>query len=250
MTDLRQSIDPNNLPRHIAVIMDGNGRWAKQRGMPRTIGHRQGVKSVRTITEAASEIGIEFLTLYTFSTENWNRPPLEVQTLMALLVESVNKEIKLLHENNVRLQIIGHLPGLPERTRKALLKGVDLTANNTGLTLILALNYSARWEITEAARKIAQDTLDGTLKPQDISEETIGNYLTTALYPDPELMIRTSGEHRLSNFLLWQLAYAEFAFLPVLWPDFQKDHLFQAVLDFQNRERRFGQTGEQINPKT
>ncbi len=246
MQELLDKIDPGRLPRHIAVIMDGNGRWAKQHGQPRVFGHTHGVRAVRIITEAAAELQIEYLTLYTFSTENWQRPQLEVAALMSLLVETMEREIDDLHKNNIRLQTIGDLSAMPPRTHEALLRGIEMTAGNTGTKLILALNYSGRWEITHAVRQIAQATADGRLRPQDIDDVIVARHLSTAGIPDPELLIRTSGEHRLSNFLLWQLAYAEFHFLPIYWPDFRREHLYHAILDFQSRERRYGKTGDQI----
>lgn len=246
MSLLRESIIPEKLPRHIAVIMDGNGRWAKLHGKPRVFGHKNGVISVREITEAAAELGISYLTLYAFSTENWSRPQLEVNALMALLVETIKKELNTLHKNNIRLHAIGDLTRLPEKTRSALQEAIDATSSNDRMTLILALNYSSRWEIVEAAKNIALKVRDGKIIPEDINAEMFSNYLTTALIPDPELLIRTSGEYRISNFLLWQSAYAEFYFTQVLWPDFRKDDLYRAIIDFQNRERRFGKISEQL----
>lgn len=242
----KQNIDLNNLPKHIAVIMDGNGRWAKKHDRARVFGHKNGVKAVREITEGAAELGIEYLTLYAFSTENWNRPRLEVNALMTLLVETLNVEIKTLHENNIRLEAIGDLTKLPPKTLKALRQGIESTKNNTRMTLILALNYSARWELQEAARKMASDARDGLLDPNDIDDDSFGQFLTTAAYPDPELLIRTSGEYRLSNFLLYQIAYAELYFTSKFWPEFTKEDLCAAIVDFQGRERRFGKTSEQI----
>lgn len=234
------------LPKHIAIIMDGNGRWAKEKGKPRVFGHKNGVVAVREVTEAAAEIGIEFLTLYAFSTENWSRPTFEVNALMTLLVETVKQELSTLNKNNIRLKAIGDLSGLPPKTRDALLKGIEMTANNTRMTLVLALNYSSRWEIVEAAKKMALDVADGNININAVNAEVFSGYLNTKDIPDPELMIRTSGEHRISNYLLWQAAYAELYFTPVLWPDFRKEHFYQAIIDFQNRERRFGKTSEQI----
>jgi undecaprenyl diphosphate synthase len=238
--DLKQLIDTDRLPQHIAIIMDGNGRWAKQHGQPRVFGHHNGVKSVRETTEAAAEIGIKYLTLYAFSTENWGRPKYEVDALMTLLVDTLHKEIATLNKNNIRLQAIGDLSKLPSSTYRALLDGIANTSTNTRMTLVLALNYSAKWEILEATRQMAALVKDGKLELDQIDEATFANALSTRGIPDPELLIRTSGENRLSNFLLWQLAYAEFHFTPTMWPDFRKDHLFQAIIDFQNRERRFG----------
>lgn len=244
--DLKSAIIPEKLPRHIAVIMDGNGRWAKQHGKPRVFGHRHGVQAVRETTEAAAELGVKYLTLYAFSTENWNRPKMEVGALMRLLVETLHKEMQTLHKNNIRLQAIGDLSQLPEPTYRALLEGIEATRNNTRMTLILALNYSARWELAGAARKLAEQVRAGDLHPEDIDEAHLSTALSTAGIPDPELLIRTSGERRISNFLLWQIAYAELYFTPLLWPDFRKQHLYEAILDFQKRERRFGMISEQL----
>jgi undecaprenyl diphosphate synthase len=244
--DLKQLIDTDRLPQHIAIIMDGNGRWAKQHGQPRVFGHHNGVKSVRETTEAAAEIGIKYLTLYAFSTENWGRPKYEVDALMTLLVDTLHKESATLNKNNIRLQAIGDLSKLPSSTYRALLDGIANTSTNTRMTLVLALNYSAKWEILEATRQMAALVKDGKLELDQIDEATFANALSTRGIPDPELLIRTSGENRLSNFLLWQLAYAEFHFTPTMWPDFRKDHLFQAIIDFQNRERRFGKISEQV----
>lgn len=244
--DLKAQINIDKLPSHIAIIMDGNGRWAKHHGRPRIFGHQNGVKAVRETTEAAAEIGIEYLTLYAFSTENWNRPKLEVNALMSLLVETLRKEINTLMDNNIRLKAIGDLNKLPTKTHQALLEGIEKTADNTRMTLNLALNYSARWEINQAVKQIAIDIENKDLNADEVREELFNQYLTTKNIPDPELMIRTSGEHRISNFLLYQLAYAELYFTETLWPDFRKEHLYQAILDFQSRERRFGKTSEQI----
>jgi undecaprenyl diphosphate synthase len=244
--DLKPAIIPEKLPRHIAVIMDGNGRWAKQHGKPRVFGHRNGVVAVRETTEAAAELGIQYLTLYAFSTENWNRPKTEVGALMRLLVEMLHKEVKTLNKNNIRLKAIGDWSQLPEPTYRALQEGIEATRNNTHMTLTLALNYSARWELTQAARTLAERAQAGELRPDAIDEQTVASALSTHDMPDPELLIRTSGEHRISNFLLWQIAYAELYFTPVLWPDFRKQHLYEAILDFQNRERRFGKISEQL----
>jgi len=240
-------IDKNRLPRHVAVIMDGNGRWAKSRKQPRVFGHKNGVKSVREIAEAAAELGIEYLTLYAFSTENWNRPKLEVDTLMRLLVETLSSEIVTLNKNNIQLQAIGNLEQLPPFTRKALMKGIEDTAHNNRMVLTLALNYSARWELTEAARAIAQAVKQGQITPDEIDDKMLSRHLSTATMPDPELLIRTSGEERLSNFMLWQLAYTELYFTPVFWPDFRKADFYEAIVDFQNRERRFGMISEQMH---
>jgi len=246
MEDLKSQIDTDKLPEHIAVIMDGNGRWAKAQGKPRVFGHRHGVKAVREITEAAAEIGIKYLTLYAFSTENWNRPTLEVTTLMRLLVDTISKEVKTLNENNIRLKTIGDLSRLPNATRKALLKGIEDTKDNTRMDLILALNYSGRWDIINAVKQVAGAVKEGDMSIENIDDTSFKAALSTREFPDPELMIRTSGETRLSNFLLWELSYAEFQFLPIFWPDFQKEHLYNSILNFQNKERRFGMISEQL----
>ena len=242
----KDKINLEKLPNHIAVIMDGNGRWAKTQGKPRVFGHKNGVTSVREVTEAAAELGINYLTLYAFSTENWSRPSFEVNALMTLLVETVKSELKTLNKNNIRLQAIGDLSKLPPKTHKTLLEGIEQTKNNTRMTLVLALNYSSRWEIVEAAKKIASDVQQGHINIEEIDADLFSSNLTTKNIPDPELMIRTSGEHRISNYLLWQAAYAEFYFTPVLWPDFRKEDFYMAILDFQGRERRFGKTSEQL----
>ena len=244
--DLKSQIDINKLPKHIAVIMDGNGRWAKKHGKARVFGHKNGVKAVRETTEAAAELGVEYLTLYAFSTENWNRPKFEVNALMSLLVETLRKEISTLNDNNIKLNAIGDLSQLPKRTHAALLEGIENTSNNTRMTLNLALNYSAKWEITTAAKKIAEDVKNKLIRPEDINESHMESYLSTQNMPDPELLIRTSGEHRVSNFLLWQIAYSEFYFTDIFWPEFNKDEFYKAILNFQNRERRFGKTSEQL----
>lgn len=244
--DLKSKINLEKLPRHIAVIMDGNGRWAKEQGMARVFGHRNGVKAVRETTEACTELGVEYLTLYAFSTENWKRPEAEVNALMTLLVETIKNEIKTLNENGVRLRAIGDISKLPEKSRATLLKAIQDTKQNARMTLVLALNYSAKWEIVEAARKLASAAKSGEIDPKEISEDDFSNALSTSGIPDPELLIRTSGENRISNFLLWQIAYAELYFTPTLWPDFRREHLYQAIIDFQNRERRFGKTSEQL----
>ncbi|MEZ5031747.1 MAG: isoprenyl transferase [Saprospiraceae bacterium] len=245
--DLRSQIDMTRLPRHVAIIMDGNGRWAKAHGQPRVFGHRNGVKSVREVTEAAAEIGVQYLTLYAFSTENWGRPASEVNALMRLLVQTIRKEIKTLQDNQIRLQTIGDHSRLPAKTAQALLEAIEATRENTRMTLILALNYSAKWELTEATRRIARKVSSGQLDPDQITEQTIAEHLNTAGLPDPELLIRTSGETRISNFLLWQIAYAELVFTPVMWPDFRRPDFYQALLDFQHRERRFGKTSDQLS---
>jgi len=248
--ELKNKIDLSKLPKHIATIMDGNGRWAKSQGHLRVFGHKSGVKSVREITEACAELGVEYLTLYAFSTENWQRPQFEVNALMSLLVDTIGKEMKTLQENNIKLNAIGNLERLPEKTQKALHQGIEDTKSNDRMTLTLALNYSSRWELTMAMKKIAESVNNGAIQPDHIDEEVISQHLYTADIPDPELMIRTSGELRISNYLLWQLAYAELYFTDVLWPDFRKEHLYTAILDFQNRERRFGKTSDQVTNKT
>jgi undecaprenyl diphosphate synthase len=244
--DWKAQIDTNRLPHHIAIIMDGNGRWAKEQGKPRVFGHRNGVKSVREVTEAAAELGVSYLTLYAFSTENWGRPKLEINALMRLLVETVYKETSTLMENNIRLQAIGNIDQLPKATHRALLEGIERTKHNDRMTLILALNYSGRWDLVEAARKLATEAVQGSLSPAEITGDHLAGALSTADFPDPELLIRTSGEARISNFLLWKLAYAELYFSPVFWPDFRKNDLYQAIVNFQQRERRFGKISEQI----
>lgn len=245
----KECINSQNVPTHVAIIMDGNGRWAMQRGSQRIFGHQNGVNAVREAVEAAGEIGVKYLTLYAFSTENWNRPKAEVDALMDLLVSTINSEVDNLSKNKVRLSIIGDIDSLPKKARMNVAQAIEKTANNTGLNLILALSYSARWEIVNATKKIVDDVVKGRLSADNISQEVFGHYLTTNGIPDPELLIRTSGEERLSNFLLWQLAYAEFYFSEVLWPDFDKNEFFNAILDFQRRERRFGKTSDQIKHK-
>jgi undecaprenyl diphosphate synthase len=244
--DLKASIDKNNIPKHVAIIMDGNGRWAKQQGEDRIFGHHEGVNSVREIVEACGEVGVKYLTLYAFSTENWNRPKEEVDALMELLVSTISLETPNLHKKGVRLAVIGDVQSLPLTCQKELQESIDITAKNNTVTLILALSYSSKWEITDAVKKIAKQVESGKIKPSEISSRLIEENLNTKNYPDPELMIRTSGEHRISNFLLWQLAYAEFYFTDVLWPDFRKDEFYKAIISYQNRERRFGKTSEQI----
>lgn len=239
-------LDSTRIPRHVAIIMDGNGRWAKRHGMARMFGHKQGVETVHQITEVAAEMGIEFLTLYAFSTENWNRPKEEVDALMSLLVDTIAKETPTLMKNNVRLQTIGDTNRLPELARKRFEECIAQTAGNTGLNLVLALSYSSRWEIANAMRNMADDLLSGKLRRECIDEEMVSAYLTTKGMPDPDLLIRTSGELRISNFLLWQLAYSELYFTDCLWPDFTKEEFVAAIVDYQHRERRFGKTSEQI----
>ena len=239
-------IDQSKLPKHVAVIMDGNGRWAKQRGKLRTFGHNKGVKAVRETVESAAEIGIEHLTLYAFSTENWNRPKFEINALMTLLVKTINRETKTLTENNIRLNAIGDLESLPSSCLKELNEAIDKTKGNTRMTLTLALSYSSKWEITKAIKAIAKNVNSGDLKVEEIDESTLDKHLCTLNIPDPELLIRTSGEHRISNFLLWQIAYAELYFTDKLWPDFDRADFEAAIIDYQGRERRFGKISEQI----
>ncbi len=250
MSDWKDKVDMSRLPRHIAVIMDGNGRWAKMHNKPRVFGHKNGVKAVREITEGAAELGIRFLTLYAFSTENWDRPAIEVNALMMLLVETLNKEVQTLNKNKIRLQAIGDINGLPEKTKKVLKKAILDTKDNDRMTLILALNYSSRWEITNAVKKIARQVQQGELLPDQIDYYYIAQHLETGPYPDPELLIRTSGELRISNFLLYQLAYTELYFTQKFWPDFDKDDLYKALVDYQRRERRFGKISEQGESQT
>jgi undecaprenyl diphosphate synthase len=243
---LKEKIKKETVPVHVAIIMDGNGRWAKKRGYIRTIGHTKGVDAVRDTVEAAVELGVKYLTLYAFSTENWNRPKYEIDALMSLLVNSVNKERKTFMDNNIRLQAIGDMKSLPAKSYKELLKAIEYTSGNTGLSLVLALSYSSRWEITDAIQKIALQILSGELKAEEITAESFSTFLTTSAIPDPELLIRTSGEFRVSNFLLWQIAYTELYFTPTLWPDFSKEEFYKAILEYQSRERRFGMTSSQI----
>jgi undecaprenyl diphosphate synthase len=244
---LKESIDIKRLPHHIAIIMDGNGRWAQEKGEDRLFGHLHGVESVRNIVEGCAELGIGYLTLYAFSTENWDRPAYEVSGLMELLVDTIRKEVPTLNKNNIKLHVIGDLNMLPTSARQALQEALEETSSNTGLNLVMALSYSSRWELVNAVKNIAIDVKAGVLQPENVSQETLQNYLTTSGFPDPELMIRTSGEYRISNFLLYQLAYAELYFTNTRWPDFRKDNLYEAIIDFQGRERRFGKTGEQLS---
>jgi undecaprenyl diphosphate synthase len=247
--DFKSLINTSTLPNHIAIIMDGNGRWAKKHGKARIFGHKNGVLSVRDVVEGAGEIGLKYLTLYAFSTENWNRPKVEIAALMQLLVNTISNEVTSLNKNNVRLLTIGDLNSLPNNCEKELQKAVEQTKHNTGLTLVLALSYSSKWEITNAIKNIVSDVVQQKLSEQEINENLVQQYLGTANINDPELLIRTSGEHRLSNFLLWQLAYSELYFTEKLWPEFTKHDLFEAIVDYQKRERRFGLTSEQINTK-
>jgi undecaprenyl diphosphate synthase len=246
MDDLPEKIDKTKLPKHIAIIMDGNGRWAREHGKDRLFGHFHGVESVRDIVEGCAEMGIGYLTLYAFSTENWDRPEYEVVGLMELLVSTIRNEIESLHKNNIKLHVIGDMSMLPVYARKELKEALDFTSNNTGLNLIMALSYSGRWELLNAVKNIAWEVKHGKLNVEEIDQTTLQQYLCTSEFPDPELMIRTSGEYRISNFLLYQLAYAELYFTNVRWPDFRKKDLCEAILDYQNRERRFGKTSEQI----
>jgi undecaprenyl diphosphate synthase len=246
---LKDQIDNNKLPDHVAIIMDGNGRWARQHGLDRIIGHHRGVDSVRNIIEAAAELKIKYLTLYAFSTENWRRPGDEVSALMEIMVQSLNNETDTLLKNNIRLSAIGDLERLSDNVKARLSETIQLTSKSTGLYLIVALSYSSRWEIAEAARRIACDVSCGRTKPESVNEEEFEKYLSTSGIPDPDLMIRTSGELRISNFLLWQLAYTELFFTEKLWPDFGKEDLYSAIIDFQKRERRFGKTSEQVLEK-
>lgn len=241
------AIDKNNLPTHVAVIMDGNGRWAKKHGRIRTIGHQSGVKSVRNTVERAAELGVKYLTLYAFSTENWNRPKMEINALMQLLVRTINKETKTLTDNEIRLNAIGDIQSLPSNCITELNEAIETTKDNSKMTLTLALSYSSRWEIAQCMRDIAKNVKSGQLNPEEITEETISSHLCSSDIPDPELLIRTSGELRISNFLLWQLAYTELFFTDKLWPDFNKDDFDEAIIAYQNRERRFGKTSDQVH---
>ncbi len=242
----KDQINTEKLPHHVAIIMDGNGRWAKEKGKDRLFGHYSGVESVRNIVEGCAELGIAYLTLYAFSTENWDRPKDEVTGLMELLVQTIRKEVTELNKNNIRLFVIGNLSLLPASAQNELKEAIEETENNTGLKLVMALSYSSRWEIINAVKNIAEEIKSGKLDPQEINDEVLKAHLCTSGIPDPELMIRTSGEYRISNFLLYQLAYSELYFSDVLWPDFRKENLYDALLDYQNRERRFGKTSEQV----
>ncbi len=243
---LKDNINLQRLPRHIAIIMDGNGRWAQEKGQDRLFGHLNGVESVRNIVEGAVELGVQYLTLYAFSTENWDRPAYEVTGLMELLVDTIRKEVPTLNKNNIRLHVIGDTSMLPPMAQQELNEAIKETGANTGLNLIMALSYSSRWEINTAIKNIAAAVKENKLQPEAITQETIQQYLSTSQFPDPELMIRTSGEYRISNFLLYQLAYSELYFTNTLWPDFRKENLYEAIIDYQGRERRFGKTGEQV----
>lgn len=244
---MKELIDSGNLPKHIAVIMDGNGRWAQNQGAARVFGHRNAIKAVREVTEGCAELGISYLTLYAFSTENWARPQFEVRALMELLVQSIRNELPTMQKNNVKLDTIGDMESLPGSCQNQLREAVEITSQNTGLNLILALGYSGKWDILQATKQLAANVQKGVLKPEDINETLMTRYLSTQDRPDVDLMLRTGGDHRISNFLLWQLAYAELYFYEDLfWPDFRKEHLYQAILDYQKTERRFGKTGEQV----
>lgn len=246
MESYTKQIDTTRIPRHIAIIMDGNGRWAKRNGLKRIFGHQAGVKAVRKITEACADLGVDYLTLYAFSTENWNRPKEEVDALMTLLVDTIERETDDLMKNNVRLMAIGDMKRLPAKARAKFERCIDRTKDNKGVTLVLALSYSSRWEITDALRKVAVEVKNGLLLPEQINENTISGFLTTCDIPDPDLLIRTSGELRISNFLLWQLAYSELYFTDIFWPDFDREELMKAIISFQQRERRYGKTSEQL----
>jgi len=242
----KKRLDKNNIPEHVAIIMDGNGRWAAKHGKARAFGHESGVDSVRSVVEGAGEIGIKFLTLYAFSTENWDRPKDEVDALMGLLVHAIEMETESLNKNNVRLSTIGDINSMPAKVKEKLEGSISFLKENTGLNLVLALSYSSKWEIVNAVKNLVQDAINNKIKPEIINNELFENYLNTAKIPNPELLIRTSGEYRISNFLLWQIAYSELYFTEKLWPDFRKEDLFEAIFDYQNRERRFGKTSEQL----
>lgn len=242
----KEKIILDKLPMHIAIIMDGNGRWASQHGHDRVFGHEHGVDAVRAAAEASAELGVQYLTLYAFSTENWNRPKYEVDSLMTLFVETIRREIETLNKNNIRLNAIGNLKSLPEENYNRLMETIDETSKNDRMVLTLAMSYSSRWEITEAVRRIIEKQKNQPYKAEDITQELFEQHLDTADLPDPELLIRTSGEMRISNFLMWQIAYAELYFTNKLWPDFTKEDLYEAIVDYQNRERRFGLTSDQI----
>lgn len=243
----KEQINPNNLPRHIAIIMDGNGRWAKKQGLLRAAGHEKGTKAVRDVVEGCAEIGVENLTLYAFSTENWNRPKIEVDTLMKLLVSSLKKEIKTLQDNNIKLNAIGLISTLPKKAQKELLEVIEKTSKNNRMTLTLALSYGSREELIHMVKDIAEKVKSGEISSKDIEESLINKHLYTRNLPDVDLLIRTSGEERISNFLLWQIAYAELYFTKILWPDYRRENLFEAIYNYQNRERRFGKTSEQLS---
>ena len=246
---LMQQIDRERLPQHIAIIMDGNVRWAKERGKQRLFGHQSAIQSVREVSEASAEIGVKYLTLYAFSTENWNRPLAEVTGLMALLATTITNEVSTMNKNNIKLNAIGDLKSLPKSNYEQLMQAIADTSHNTRMTLTLALSYSGCWDLTQASRRKAEDVKAGKLAPEAVDDATISSYLSTAGMPDPELLIRTSGEERISNFLLWQIAYSELYFTPKYWPDFRKADLYEAILNYQRRERRFGKTSEQVTKK-
>lgn len=239
-------IDISRLPKHVAIIMDGNGRWAKKQGKERYYGHQVGVQSVKKVAEAAAELGVEFITLYAFSTENWNRPKEEVDAIMALLIEAIAQETPTLMKNNIKLEVIGDIAQMAKENQEALKNVIEKTKDNSRMTMVLALSYSSRWEITNAVKEIALKVANNELKPEDITQETISCHLNTKKYPDPDLLIRTSGEYRISNYLLWQIAYSELYFTNTLWPEFDKESFYEAIIDFQSRERRFGKTSEQV----
>ncbi|WP_254562327.1 isoprenyl transferase [Dyadobacter diqingensis] len=244
---MKELIDSGNLPKHIAVIMDGNGRWAQNQGAARVFGHRNAIKAVREVTEGCAELGVSYLTLYAFSTENWARPQFEVRALMELLVQSIRNELPTMQKNNVKLDTIGDMDSLPKSCQNQLAEAIESTRDNTGLNLILALGYSGKWDIVQAAKKLAEGVQKGNIKPEEINETLLNQHLSTEDRPEVDLMLRTGGDHRISNFLLWQLAYAELYFYKDLfWPDFRKEHLYQAILAYQKTERRFGKTGEQV----
>ncbi len=242
-----EMIDKSNLPKHTAVIMDGNGRWAKKQGARRIFGHQNAIKAVRDISEGSAEIGIKYLTLYAFSTENWKRPKAEIKGLMELLVATIRKETETLIKNNIILKAIGDIGSLPAKCRRELSEAIDITKNNSGLTLVLALSYSGRWDIVEGIKSLLKDVKNELISEEDINQELFSRYLSTSNIPDPELLIRTSGEMRISNFLLWQMAYTELYITELLWPDFRKEHLIEAIISYQKRERRFGKISEQVN---
>jgi len=244
---LKDKINPQRLPKHVAIIMDGNGRWAKCQGKDRLFGHQNGVESVREVTEASVELGIKFITFYAFSTENWNRPVDEIEGLMHLMIQAIENETSTLMKNNVRFEVIGDIQKINKETKEAIERITEKTKNNRALTMIIALSYSSRWEIEQAIKTIALEVKDGGLDIDDINQDLISNHLCTKNYPDPDLLIRTSGEYRISNFLMWQLSYSELYFTDVFWPDFKRENYYEAILDFQSRERRFGKISEQLN---
>lgn len=240
-----EKLDKQRIPQHVAIIMDGNGRWAKQRGKQRVFGHREGTDSVKKVVQAAGKIGVKYLTIYAFSTENWNRPEQEISGLMSLLMSGIKNELDKMHDNNVKLTVIGDQSNMPANVQKSIKKAIEKTKNNTGLNIVIALSYSARWEILKAVNEIVKDSKSGILE-NEIDADTFSNYLTTTNIPDPDLLIRTSGEVRISNFLLWQISYSELYFTDILWPDFKEEQFYEAIYNYQQRERRFGKTSEQI----